>query len=560
MSGPWEQYAQPQSNPWEQYAAQNQSAAPPTAAPQTGWLDRLNAGADQLQRDIGVAALRGVGSLGSTLMSGLQLTGAPQALAKRLIAFEGNEDSVAKRIAGSFGRSLEMTGDERRKEMDAAAKTLGADTNSLLYKGAKLATEVGTTWPIGGALAKGAAMIPGAARVAPGLIKAIETGGAVGGNLASRVAGGAITGGASAGLIDPNEAKTGAVVGGIAGPAMQGIAAAGKIIGDKSASKYAELLEKYNRQSPLRETLKEGIDAGYVVPPNIINPSTKNQIIESFSGKQATGQIASVKNQEVTEKLVRQSLGLADDAPLTKTALEQIRKIEGGAYQRIADLTPQAKIDLEALKQARNDAQGWFNAYNRSASPADLAKAKEARALTDALEMKLEEHAKEAGKSELIPALKEARTQIAKTYTVERALNDASGSVNAKILARMYEKGKPLSGGLETAAKFSSAFPSVTQSAQQVGSPGAHNLRSMASLLMGGAGGAAAGPVGIAAAALPFATGPASRALMFRPGVQQSLANQTAPTASYAMELADFLQNPEFQKLIAKTSPVISAQ
>jgi hypothetical protein len=487
--------------------------------------------------NLAAGAVRGAGSIGATLLSPID---------------------AAARAMGVQNDYIGRT--DRREAMTGGLKELGADPESLAFKGGKIGAEIAGTLPVGGVLSKGAAMIPGASRVAPGLIEALRTGGIAGGNLATRVAGGAATGGATAGLVNPEDAGTGAVVGSIAGPAMKAVGAVGKSIGENAASKYADALSKFNRQAPVRETLKEGMEAGYVVPPNLVNPSTKNAIIESFSGKQATGQLASVKNQDVTEKLVRESLGLADDAPLTKSALEQIRKVQGGAYQKISELSPQAGADLEALKQARNDAQGWFNAYNRSASPADLAKAKEARGLTDALELQLEQHAKDAGKADLIPALKEARQQIAKTYTVERALNDASGTVNAKVLARLYEKGKPLSGGLETAGKFASAFPSVAQSPQQMGSPAAHNLRSMASLLMGSGGAAAAGPVGIGAAALPFVAGPAARALMFREGAQKALANPAMPTAGYAAQLARALQNPELQKLIVKSAPVISAQ
>jgi hypothetical protein len=375
-----------------------------------------------------------------------------------------------------------------------------------------------------------------------------------------RSLGGGISGGTVAGLVNPEDAKTGALIGAVLPPAMQGASALGQAIGKKSAEKYAEALAKFGREAPKRETLRESIKAGYVVPPNMVNPSAKNAIIESFSGKQATGQIASVRNQQVTERLVRESLGLADDVPLTKTALEQIRKVEGGAYKKVGELSDDAAQALEQLKQARNEAQGWFNAYNRSASPADLAKAKEFRETAANLENFLEFEAVKAGKEELIPALKAARQQIAKTYTVQRALNDASGTVNAKVLGRIYEKGVPLTGGLETAGKFASSFPSVSQAPQQMGSPAAHNLRSMASLLMGGGGAAAAGPVGLGAAALPFAAGPASRALMFRQGAQQALANQAAPSAGRAAQLAQMLQSPEIQQLIARSAPVIGAR
>jgi hypothetical protein len=457
---------------------------------------------------------------------------------------------------GALGNNAEMRGN-----IDKNLASMGADTESSGYKTGKLGADIALTAPIGGGLGK----LVG--KVAPALGESIASGGMSLGNAATgskianalmRVGGGAINGAATAGMVDPESAGTGAMIGGALPVVAKVAGEVGNALNNSNTNKYAEALSKFNRQEPMRDTLKESIDAGYVVPPNLVNPSTKNAIIESISGKQATGQLASVRNQDVTEKLVRQSLGLADDVPLNKSALEQMRKIEGGAYKKVADLSPEAMINLESLKQARNDAQGWFNAYNRSASPEDLAKAKSFRSVANDFETQLEKNASDAGQDNLIPALRDARKQIAKTYTVERALNDGAGTVNAKVIGRMYDKGSPLSDGLDTVGKFASTFPSVNQASQQMGSPAAHNLRSMASLLMGGAGGAAMGPAGIAAAALPYATGSASRALMFGKGAQNALSNQLAPTLSTSKSalIAELLKNP---KLI-NSAEVLSSQ
>lgn len=489
--------------------------------------------------------VRGAGSIGSTLI-------APY--------------DIAKDAINGKGLSLESNR-QRRAEMDGALESMGADPNSWMYKGGKLVSEVAGTAGAGGALANLFTKVaPAAATAAPAFVEALRTGGMSangvtgGAGMAARTAGGAIGGGVSAGMVNPEDFGMGLLAGAVAPNVIKAAGDFGVAAGQQASAKYAESVAKFNRGAPMRETLKASIDAGYVVPPNMVNPSTKNAIIESFSGKQATSQLASVRNQDVTERLVRQSLGIADDAPLTKSALEQIRKIEGGAYKQVAGLNPQAEMDLEALKAARNEAQGWFNAYNRSASPLDLAKAKDARDLAEVLELQLESHAKNAGKVDLIPALRDARKRIAKTYTVERALTDSTGTVNAKVLGRMYDKGKPLSDGLDTVGRFASAFPSIAQPSQQFGSAGAHNLRSMASLVAGGGGAAALGPTGLAMAALPYAAGSASRGLMFRRGAQEALANQSAPTISSAQRLAELLQNQELQMLLAKSAPVAISQ
>jgi hypothetical protein len=508
--------------------------APAPAQPESpSMLRSIGQGAGNLA----AGALRGAGSIGATIL-------APVDAAARAM---GIENSV-------IGRT------DRRQAMDQALQSMGADPESMLYQGGKLGAEIAGTAGAGGVLAKGAAMVPAMAQKAPALIEALRTGGfsAGGAGMGTRVAGGAATGAAAASLVNPEDYKEGAAIGALMPGVVKVAGEAGMALGNRASKKYADELTRFNRNTPMRETLKQSIDAGYVVPPNMVNPSLKNQVIESLSGKQATGQLASVKNQEVTEKLVRQSLGIADDAPLTKTALEQIRKVEGGAYKDVASLSPQAEIDLEALKKARNEAQGWFNAYNRSASPDDLAKAKNFRDTAEVLELNLESHAKNAGKDQLISRLRDARKQIAKTFTVERALNDATGTVNAKVLGRIYDKGMPLSDGLDTVGRFASGFPSVNQATQQMGSPGAHNLRAVTSGGAGALGALTMGPAGLAAAALPYAAGAASRGMMFRQGAQNALANQQAPRASNA-QLAAMLRNPELQQLLTRAAPVVSA-
>lgn len=104
--------------------------------------------------------------------------------------------------------------------------------------GGRLAGEVIGTLPVGGALAKGVGMAAkgvGASKSAPPLVEALRTGGMSAGAqtgakaMATRVAGGAATGGAAAALLNPEEAGTGAMIGGalpVAGAALKG---AGKL-------------------------------------------------------------------------------------------------------------------------------------------------------------------------------------------------------------------------------------------------------------------------------------------------------------------------------------------
>ncbi len=488
--------------------------------------------------------VRGAGSLGATILAPID------ALAR----YVNNGKPI--NVGG-----YDIAGQDRRAGMDAGLRTAGVNTDSTQFKTNKLLAEVVGTSGVGGLLGR----VAQAMGAAPSMVSALQTGGlnAAGqsglGGIITRALGGAATGGAVAGLVNPEDALTGALIGGAMPGAIQAAGSAGKFLNNKMNERFAAQMSEFNRKAQLNETIKKSVEAGYIIPPNMVNPSLKNQVIESISGKQATQQIASGKNEQITGSLVRKALGIADDVPITTKTLEDLRKTAGKAYAEVSSLSPQAAADLEALKVARNEATGWFNAYNRSARPDDLLKAKEARALSDSLEQALEAHALDAGKKELIPSLREARKQIAKTYTVGRALNDASGTVDARVLGRLYEKGVPLSDGLDIAGRFASAFPTVAKSTQQTGSQAAHNLKSFGSLLTGAGGYSLMGPMGATAAAIPFVAPPMARSIMFRDGAQRGLV-QSAPKASSAAQLAELLNNAELQQLLIRTAPVTAAR
>lgn len=517
--------------------SQVQWDAAPTIDPRAVKWDNTPSIANQIANDAISQGAREFPAQGSDAIGGVS-----QAVLNALGGFVRGAGSIGATIARPFESGAEN--DQRRAGIDANMQAVGAQPDSIFYKGGKLGGEVAGTAGIGGVAANG---LRAAARVSPALLPymtplaaAVETGGfRTGGlsgipNVLTRVAGGAINGGLTAGAVNPEDAALGAAIGGAMPATTQLLGAAGDAAG--------KVFQK-NTPTPNQRTIdtaREAIAAGYVVPPNMVEPGFKNQVIESISGKQATEQVASNKNTAITEGVVRDALGIAPDVQLTQSTLEGLRKTAGKAYADVANISPQAASDLEALKTARNEAQGWFKAYNRSASPNDLATAKQFRAAADNYENLLEFQALQAGRPDLVPALQDARKQIAKTYTVGRTLNDASGTVDARILGRMYEKGLPLSDGLDVAGKFASAFPAINKSPQQVGSVGVHNLKAGAAWLAGmlgggagymGAGLAGAGGLGLGAAALPFIAPPLARSYMFSQGTQRGLLPMLSHTA-----------------------------
>jgi hypothetical protein len=317
----------------------------------------------------------------------------------------------------------------------------------------------------------------------------------------------------------------------------------------------------------------QGQEAGYVIPPTQVNPSLLNRLIEGSAGKISTAQNASFKNQQVTNQLAAKSLGLPEDTVITPDILQNIRTQAGKAYENLGasgtiktspkfiqaldeikpykDAVQSAKDFptsqpssiigiIDELKQnsfdvnsavskiniLRNDADIAYKAGNK-----DLGKAnKEA---SKVLENTIENYLANTKQTDLLDKFRQARQTIAKTYSVENALNQATGSVDAKKLAAQLAKGKPLTGELKQSAQFAQAFPTSVQTTERMGSiPQTSPLDLYASLGLGTAGlyggDAQTGALGFATGAIR----PALRAAALSNPVQSRLINQQMQNVS----------------------------
>jgi hypothetical protein len=151
----------------------------------------------------GAGAIRGAGSIGATILAPYDV--ARDALAGKGLSLESNR--------------------QRREDMTEALGSMGADTDSLAFGAGKLGGEIAGTLGVGGALANaGARVLPaGAAPLLDAVRTAGFSAGGVGGKagIGLRAAGGGITGAASAGLVNPEDAAMGAGIGAVAPSAVQ---------------------------------------------------------------------------------------------------------------------------------------------------------------------------------------------------------------------------------------------------------------------------------------------------------------------------------------------------
>lgn len=315
---------------------------------------------------------------------------------------------------------------------------------------------------------------------------------------------------------------------------------------------------------------------GYVVPPADTNPTFVNRSVQGLAGKASVNQAASYKNQQVTNRLAARALGLPDDMPVSVETLKNLRQTAGQAYENVrrvgtvtADDEFRAALEraTAAVKNVKSefpdlpieDASAAINAINKPSFSSDAAVdairvfremadgayrsgstglGRAYKAAAEAMEGAVERHLKGLaqqgrqvtgvdGKPLNIRTMwrdfRDSRRLIAKTYSVESALNDATGNVDARALARQLGKGKPLEGELLEAARFGMAHPRSVQPGVNMPGP------SVADWALGGVGGVAVNPL---VAAWPILRDATRRGLVSRPG--QALANPLGmrPTAA----------------------------
>lgn len=349
-----------------------------------------------------------------------------------------------------------------------------------------------------------------------------------------QLAGNLTTGLASGAAGQATEELTGSKLAGAAVSALTPSAVRGVISGGKS------ILEPVRK-----ETLKDASAAGYVVPPSVVKPRAGTQVLEKVAGKASLSQEASVRNQAVTNNLSAKAIGLPENTPLFPETVKAVKEKAGAVYNEIDELAPPQNMEWfprfhernlgEQLKQARADASGWYKSYFEKPNPTFLKRAERYEALADSIESDIERLAQASGKPDLMQRFKDARTLYAKATDIERAIIPGTGDVSAARIGRLLEKRKPLSGEMETIAKFAKAFPRESRNAVTVPSPSVSGTDAIGSAVLGTVGAGTMGAPGMLAAGLPLLRQPA-RSLALSAPVQNRLLREPQPFGTKGLE------------------------
>jgi hypothetical protein len=323
MAGPWEQYqSAPAEGPWTQYAGGSSV------------VDDIKQGAGNLA----AGAIRGAGSIGATIL-------APVDMAKDAIAGKG--------------LSLESNR-QRRSDMDATLQDMGAQPDSLMYQGGKLAGEIAGTAGAGGVAANGVRAL-GATRAMSGLepivngvARGLETGGFRVGELAgtglgaaTRVGTGAAVGGLTAAMVDPQTAGTGALIGGALPGATQLAGKAGgairkAVVGNGASADVAKLAQR-------AKELGITIPADRVVDSKPLNALASSLNYIPMSGRSAT---EATMNSQLNQALSRT---FGQDSSNVTMALRKAESQLGGEFDRVLSNNA-VKVDQQLMQDLADSA------------------------------------------------------------------------------------------------------------------------------------------------------------------------------------------------------------
>jgi len=253
---------------------------------------------------------------------------------------------------------------------------------------------------------------------------------------------------------------------------------------------------------------ERAIAEGATLPPTQVNPSMLNRLLEGFSGKQQTGQVASIKNQEVINAQARKTLNLPEDTVITPQVLQDYRNVKGQAYdalkanntyyadkqfftdinkrtaelQKLAnttDVTAELRV-LNGLKQMNFDGVGLVEQMKRlrydgeanlaSVDPANRSLGQAQKFAARQLEDLAERNLKNFNQPDVMSNFKQARQDIAKSYTIEKSLNAVTGDVSGAKLGQRAAQGKIVPSELQALADAAAAYPTAFQNTSRIGS------------------------------------------------------------------------------------------
>jgi len=386
----------------------------------------------------------------------------------------------------------------------------------------------------------------------------------------------ALGGAMEAAHLPPTLGGAGIPLNALAGPATtQGVNAFGKAaqpvvqaVKQPLAQRAARIAEEQSAadwaRAPKIEAAQAAQRLGVAINPAQANPNVKTKLLVGATGEAVVNEKAAKSNLPRWNEIAREDMGLPENTPLNAQAFEKAREAHSGPYEKIRQLGTLApdedvigqieKLKLDPLSTSNpekaakvngivdrvvgqvseglsgNNVVGQIRDFrkdanrtlkNPNASPIDIDAAEAQLGIANALENLVENNIRDP---KALSEFRAARTALAKTYDWERVTGVTTKQVDPLEVAKLAEKGKPLSGALKDVADVAGNFPDIASTT------GNKEQLLYQRLRRGGAGGTigfalGGGPVGAAVGAGITSLGSEAAANMLaRPGMQNRLA------------------------------------
>jgi len=301
----------------------------------------------------------------------------------------GNLAAGAIRGAGSIGATIlapadylgltGMTNDQRRAAMDAGLQEMGAQPESWMYKGGKLAGEIAGTAGAGGVLAKG--VMAGsrfAPQIAPMIAKSLQTGGlstgaptakalsAIGArNAAIRLGGGAVSGGAMAGLIDPEHAGIGSVIGGAIPGVVKFGGASGKLLKQyainplfkPNKAAISRLVEDAGGVEQARVAIDRAIKSGKTISGEGYTLGQAGKNAGLAATERARSAVQPERYQQIYQSQREARLNALQDIGKDEVAVETAKEARDAAAKAMYNPAFESDLQRQASEQASAEAR-----------------------------------------------------------------------------------------------------------------------------------------------------------------------------------------------------------
>jgi hypothetical protein len=321
--------------------------------------------------------------------------------------------------------------------------------------------------------------------------------------------------------------------------------------------------------------LNEGRKAGFVVNPADVNPTWYNNILASIGGKAAMNQAQQARNVKPATVLAKETLDLPKTAQLNQETFDAVVAKNMKPYEDLASLpepTPlakgysgpkkvyNAKDDLRDLKALRDEVRQLSKTQEINYSSQNAEQLKSAFNKIDDINSRFKVRAEAAGKKEYIPQFEEARVNLAKLATVEKAVNKVTGKIDARAFGKLIDKNAPLTGPIAIAGRFEQAFPMSIREAEKIPSEFVNQLaRGVLPFAVGGSAAyAGQDPTTIIASTLATMAAPgAARKLLLSKAYQKAFANIPKAKPSSTLSIIDAILQNEATK---RSIPAISRE